>query len=118
MRDYLLEKGIPSQDIFMDHAGFNTYNSMYRARDIFLVEQPIIVSQRYHVIRANYIAEMLGMDTAGVGADPRRYAGMKAYELREYGARYKAFLDCLFRTKPKFLGDTIPVWGNGESTLD
>ena len=118
MRNYLLEKGIPSEDIFMDHAGFNTYNSLYRARDIFLVEKPIIVSQKYHVVRANYIAKNLGLDPAGIGADPYRYYGMNTYLLREYAARYRAFLDCLFRSKPKFLGEVIPVTGSGEATLD
>ena len=118
MRKYLLDREIPSEDIFMDHAGFNTYNSMYRARDIFEVKKPIIVSQRYHVVRASYIAKMLGMDAAGVGADTHRYPGMEFYEFREYGARLRAFWDCLFHTKPKLLGETIPVWGNGEATLD
>lgn len=118
MRKYLLEHGVPSEDIFMDHAGFNTYYTMYRAKYIFCVEKPIVVSQRYHVIRANYIGKKLGMDVVGVGADTRRYLGMAKYELREYASRYKAFLECFFKTKPKYMGEQIPVWGNGEVTLD
>lgn len=118
MRQYLLDHGIPGQDIFMDHAGFNTYNSLYRAEAIFCVTKLIVVSQEYHVIRANYIGKMLGLDISGVGADTQRYPHMTMYELREYGSRYKAFLECLFRVKPTYLGERIPIWGNGEMTLD
>jgi len=118
MRNYLLTKGISSEDIFMDHAGFNTYNSMYRAKHIFCVEKPIVVSQRYHVIRANYIGKMLGLEIIGVGADARRYVEMDRYELREYASRYKAFFECLFKVKPVYLGDVIPIWGSGEATVD
>ena len=90
---------------------------MVRARDVFLVESPIVVSQEYHAVRACYIGQRLGMEVVGVGADRYRYPRMDWYELREYGSRYRAFLDCLFKVKPKYLGETIPVWGNGEATL-
>ena len=71
MKKYAIEKGIPSENIFMDHAGFSTYESIYRARDIFKANKVVIVTQEYHLYRALYIANQLGMEAYGVGADPR-----------------------------------------------
>lgn len=119
MRDYLLSKGVPAEDIFMDHAGFSTYDTVYRARDIFLVEKPLFVSQQYHVVRVLYTAKQLGMDAYGVASDAYIYPGMLKYRLREYASRCKAYLQAeLFVPEPKFLGHTIPVWGDGTVTDD
>ncbi len=119
MRSYLQAKGVPREDIFMDHAGFNTYDSLYRLRDVFLVKKAIIVSQEYHVLRALYIAEKLGIEATGVGADTYVYPGMKYYRAREVGARAKAFIMAgILKAKPKYLGDTIPIWESGELTDD
>ncbi|MCP4403969.1 MAG: hypothetical protein GY801_42520 [bacterium] len=119
MRNYLLKKGVPPQDIFMDHAGFNTYNSMYRARDVFQVQDVIVVTQEFHVPRSVYIARALGLDAVGVTADRRVY--MRSTQLksdsREILARVKAFLDVNRRVKPKFLGTEIPIQGDGRKTL-
>ena len=71
MKQYAIDEGIPSGDIFMDHAGFSTYESMYRARDIFQVNKIIIVTQRYHMYRALYVAQAMGMEAYGVESDPR-----------------------------------------------
>lgn len=119
MRDYLLQKGVPAEDIFMDHAGFSTYDTVYRARDIFLVDKPLFVSQQYHVIRTLYTARQLGMDAHGVAADTCVYPGMAKYRIREYASRCKAYLQAeLFVPEPKYLGEVIPVWGNGTVTDD
>lgn len=118
MRRYLEEKGVPTQDIFMDHAGFDTYNSMYRARDVFLVRSAIVVTQRFHLPRAVYIARELGLDAEGVVADRHRYSGAAYYDLREFGARLKAFGEVLIRPKPVFLGPVIPITGDGRATHD
>lgn len=117
MRNYLLEQGVPIEAIFLDHAGFDTYDTMYRARDIFLVEKAVVVTQEFHLLRALFIGQELGLDVYGVASDPRTYAGADYYRLREYFARVKAFLDCLFHAKPTYLGETIPITGDGRSTL-
>lgn len=118
MKNYAIEKGIPSENIFMDHAGFSTYESIYRAKDIFEAKKVVIVTQEYHLYRALYIANQLGLKAYGVGADPRQYVGAAYRELREILARDKDFIKCIFKSEPTYLGDTIPVSGNGDITND
>ncbi len=118
MKEYAIEKGVPSEDIFMDHAGFSTYESIYRAKEIFQAKRIIIVTQRYHLYRALYIANQLGLEAYGVGSDPREYVGSTYREIREVLARDKDFIKCIFKPKPTYLGDTIPVSGNGDVTND
>lgn len=118
MKQFAVDQGVPSEDIFMDHAGFSTYESVYRAKEIFDVDKMIIVTQEYHLYRAIYDAEMLGMEAIGTASDPRPYAGQTYRDLREILARDKDFLYCVFKPEPKFLGDVIPISGNGNSTND
>ena len=118
MKNFAIEKGIPSENIFMDHAGFSSYESIYRAKEIFKAKKVVIVTQKYHLYRALYIANKLGLDAYGVGADPRQYVGAMYRELREILARNKDFVKCIFKPKPTYLGDTIPVSGNGDVTND
>lgn len=118
MKSFAVDRGIPSENIFMDHAGFSTYDSMYRARDIFQAKKIIIVTQRYHLYRALYVAEALGLEAYGVASDPRQYAGQSYRELREVAARIKDFLYVVVKPKPTYLGDSIPVYGNGDITND
>ena len=118
MKNYAIEKGIPSENIFMDHAGFSTYESIYRAKDIFEAKKVVIVTQEYHLYRALYIANQLGLEAYGVGADPRQYIGATYRELREILARDKDFIKCIFKPEPTYLGDTIPVSGNVDITND
>lgn len=120
MKDFMKKKGVPGQDVFMDHAGFSTYESMYRARDIFQVKKVIIVTQRYHLLRAVFIARKLGLDAYGVASDLHDYGPvMVSYELREMLARNKDFLMTeIIKPEPTFLGDAIPVFGDGGATDD
>ena len=118
MKNYAIEKGIPSENIFMDHAGFSTYESIYRAKDIFEAKKVVIVTQEYHLYRALYIANQLGLEAYGVGADPRQYVGATFREIREILARDKDFIKCIFKPEPTYLGETIPVSGNGDVTND
>lgn len=118
MKNYAIEKGIPSENIFMDHAGFSTYESIYRAKDIFEAKKVVIVTQKYHLYRALYIANRLGLEAYGVGSDPRQYVGATNREIREILARDKDFIKCIFKPEPTYLGDTIPVSGNGDITND
>jgi len=118
MKQYAIDAGIPSQHVFMDHAGFSTYESLYRARDIFLAKKIVIVSQEYHLYRALYIAEKLGLDAYGVPAAPKNYSGQSYREIREIFARAKDVFYVIVKPKPTYLGDTIPVSGNGDLTND
>ncbi|MDD3174330.1 MAG: ElyC/SanA/YdcF family protein [Herbinix sp.] len=118
MKQYAIDAGVPSEDIFMDHAGFSTYESLYRARDIFEVDKMIIVTQKYHMYRAIYVGKGLGLDVYGVTSDPRQYAGQNKREAREILARVKDFFYVVAKPKPTYLGETIPVSGNGDITND
>ena len=118
MKSYAVENGIPDNDIFMDHAGFSTYETIYRAREIFEADSIIIVSQEYHLYRALYIAERLGLKAVGVAADLNTYRGQTRRDLREILARDKDFFKCIIKPKPTYLGDKIPVSGNGNLTND
>ena len=119
MREYLIKHGVDARDIFMDHAGFDTYDSMYRAREVFLVRDVIVVTQKFHVARAVYIARALGLHATGVVADRRTYLSQKKSEIREILARVKAFMDVqILHAKPSYLGNIIPITGDGRSTWD
>lgn len=118
MKKFAIENGVPSEDIFMDHAGFSTYESLYRAKEIFEAKKVVIVTQKYHLYRALYIAKQLGIEAYGVGSDPRKYVGEAYREMREILARNKDFVQCIFKLEPTFLGDTIPVSGSGDITND
>lgn len=118
MKNIAKENGVPSADIFMDHAGFSTYDSVYRAKEIFCAKKAIIVSQKYHLPRALYVAEKLGLDAYGVAAADVSYRGQGYREAREMLARAKDFCNAALKRKPRLLGDAIPVSGNGDSTND
>ena len=118
MKDYLLSHDVPEKDIFMDHAGFDTYDSIYRARDVFLVKKGIIVTQNFHLPRAVYIADRLGLDARGYQS-ALVYPWYYKVALRDLFARSKAFLDVeILKSKPKYLGDVIPITGDGSVTQD
>lgn len=118
MKSFAVDRGVPDEDIFMDHAGFSTYETIYRAREIFEADNIIIVSQKYHLYRALYIAEKLGIKSVGVSADLDTYRGQTKRDLREILARDKDFFKCIFKPKPTYLGDKIPVSGDGNLTND
>ncbi len=118
MKDFAIEKGVPSEDIFMDHAGFSTYESMYRAKDVFEADNIIIVTQRYHLYRAIYVAQSLGITAHGVPSDLRPYTKQTYREAREHLARAKDFFYALFKPEPTYLGEAIPVSGDGNMTND
>lgn len=118
MKQYALDHGVPSQDVFMDHAGFSTYESMYRARDIFQVKKMIIVTQEYHLYRAIYDGSQMGMDAWGYPAKKVNYGGQRVRNAREVLARNKDILYCLLKPKPTYLGVAIPVSGDGDATND
>lgn len=118
MKQYVLERGIPETDIFLDHAGFSTYESMYRAKAVFQVESAIVVTQKYHLYRSLYIAEQLGLETTGTSALEKRYVGQWSRDVRELLARNKDFVQTIFKPEPRFLGEVIPISGDGRLTHD
>ncbi len=118
MKKFAIDKNVNSEDIFMDHAGFSTYDSVYRAKEIFKAEKVVIVTQKYHIYRALYIAKQLGLEAYGVNSDPRAYAGQTFRELREILARDKDCVKSMFKPESTCLGEAVPVSGNGDITND
>lgn len=118
MKDYAMAKGVPSEDIFMDHAGFSTYETMYRAAEVFEVESACIVTQEYHLYRGIYDAEKMGIRSAGACAVQNHTLKQAYRNIREIIARNKDLLWCLVKPKPTYLGDKIPISGNGDVTND
>ncbi len=114
VRNYLLENGVPDQDIFLDHAGFDTYSTMYRARDIFGVASILIATQAFHLPRSIFIARTLHITAYRVPADahPSR---LRNY-IREMFANEKAIFDLVLHRKPKYLGEKIPISGDGRNS--
>ena len=118
MKAIAIEAGVPSEDVFMDHAGFSTYESLWRAKEIFGVDKVIIVSQEYHLYRALYIAEKMGIEAYGVDTAYRSYSGQKIRDLREIAARCKDVFTTTFKVPPTYGGEAIPINGSGDLTND
>ncbi|HPF83566.1 MAG TPA: ElyC/SanA/YdcF family protein [Bacilli bacterium] len=116
MKNYNIKNGIPSSDIFLDHAGISTYDSMYRLKNIYEVKKTVIVTQDYHLYRSIFIARKLGIEAYGVTANPREYSNQIYRDAREILARVKDFFQIVFKAKSKYAGDTIPVIGDGDVT--
>lgn len=113
MKAYAMSSGISEEAIFMDHAGFSTYESMYRAKEIFGVQKMVIVTQKYHLSRAIYIANRLGIEAYGVASDHRQFGGQIYRDGREVLARVKDVFTVAFKPQPTYLGDSIPISGSG-----
>ncbi len=118
MKKYAVDRGVPSEDVFMDHAGFSTYESIYRAKEIFCADNIVIVTQQYHLYRALYLAKSFGMEAHGVECDYYTYYGQTMRDVREILARNKDFFTSVFKPSPTYLGEAIPVNGNGDLTND
>lgn len=118
MKSYAVEAGVSSEDVFMDHAGFSTYETMYRARDVFCVHKALIITQRFHMDRALYIANALGIDADGVVCDRQTYMYAFRNNIREILARSKDYFYVCFNARPTYLGEAVPVSGNGDLTND
>lgn len=118
MKEFLTNKGVPPEDIFLDHAGFDTYNSIVRAQKIFKVTGVIIVTQEFHLSRALYIARAKHLDAYGYVADKHQYSAINHLKFREKLANVKAFFEVYINKKPKFLGDEIPITGDSQKSFD
>lgn len=109
MKQYAIDAGVPASDIFMDHAGFSTYESIYRAKEIFGADKIIIVTQKYHLYRALYVAKRLGVEAYGVASDYHIYRGQRMRDMREILARCKDFFTTVIKPKPTFLGAPVKL---------
>ena len=116
MLKYPLAQGVPPEDIFLDFAGFSTYESVYRSHAVFMADRMIVVTQKYHLFRALKACKALGIEAKGVASNQQKYAGRFYREAREVLARNKDLFKGLIKAKPTFLGDEIPVDGDGTVT--
>ncbi len=118
MKGTAVELGVPAEDVFMDHAGFSTYESAYRAKAVFGADCVIFVTQKYHLYRSIFVARMLGIEAYGVSADLRDYKNDIYNNFRESLARCKDLLFAIFKPAPTYLGDPIDLNGSGKQTDD
>lgn len=121
MKSFAIEKGAIAEEVFMDHAGFSTYESMYRAKEVFQVKKVVIVTQKYHLYRAVYNARKLGIDAYGIPADGQYNFSLpvRTYNnFRESLARCKDFIWCIIKPEPTYLGEAIPISSSGVLTDD
>jgi SanA protein len=113
---FLSKHGINRSIVFTDHAGFDTYDTLYRAKHVFKADKVIIVTQKFHCARSVYIARKLGLDAYGYECDRRRYRKARYYSFRESIARVKAYLNVTFKSKPRFTGKPVPVTGDASKS--
>ena len=116
MRQYALSLGVPDEAIVLDYAGFRTYDSCYRARDIFQVRSAILVTQDFHLDRALLVCNQLGIESVGVAADVMRPTGyargsLLSSQLREFPATALSVFDLLLVEQPTYLGEPLPIFG-------
>ncbi len=116
MKAYAISQGVPSEDIFCDHAGFSTYESMYRAKYVFGCQRIVVATQTYHLYRALWSAKSLGMEAVGVPSDYRDYQKQRYYNIRELPARTKDFFQALLRLPSTYVGDPISLNQSGDVT--
>lgn len=116
MKSLATELGVPSEDIFLDHEGYSTYESLYRAKQVFGAKKIIIITQEYHLHRALYIARELGMEAMGVSADLRPYRLQGRYNAREHLARFKDFFTAAKGDYDGHLDPPVDLNGDGNET--
>lgn len=116
MRRWLEARGVPPSAIFMDHAGVDTYSSVWRAKHVFGADRIVVVTQRFHLPRALWMARSLGLEAEGAVSDQRTYQRASWYEVREVVSRTKAFVDVQRERRPRHVGPPIPLEGDGRVT--
>ena len=116
MKSHAISAGVPAEVIFLDHAGLSTYESIWRAKEIFGAKRILIVTQKYHLYRALYVADALGLEAYGVSADLRPYTAQIVRDVREVAARVKDFILSYAQPRPQYVGDPIDLTGNANTT--
>lgn len=118
MKNYLNDKGVPNDVIFLDHAGFDTYDTMYRARDVFKVKDAIVFTQDFHLPRAIYLARKFDLDIQGYKSDMRTYPGESKFRKREWLANLKAWFEININKRPTYVGEAVPITGDSSLSHD
>jgi len=119
MHAWLVRQGVPTESIFLDHAGLRTLDTMERAARVFQVRDAAICTQRFHLARSLFLAREAGIDAVGVVADRRAYLHAWRFQSREHLARIAAVLDAfVLDRKPEFLGPVIPIEGDSRLSHD
>ena len=116
MKNYAISKNIPSENIYLDHSGYNTYDSMYRLKNTFEINKTVVVTQDYHLYRAIYLAREMGIEAYGVASNPREYQDQFKRDIREILARVKDFFKVKFYPKATVSGDEVSVFRSGNET--
>lgn len=116
MANYAIDQGIPAADVFCDHAGVSTYDSMYRLRYVFGVKRCVVVTQEYHLYRAVYDAQSFGIETRGVPSDLSDYANIDSFEQREFFARIKDFVSVMTNAEPQKKSEPVSLNQSGTVT--
>jgi len=116
MKNFAIEQGISSKVIFLDHAGISTYDSVYRAVNLYGAKKILIVTQKYHLYRAIYLAKSLGAEAYGVSANLRRYFGQPKYTVREWAARVKDMAMSIAKPEATYMGEKFDLSGDGDVT--
>jgi SanA protein len=117
MLQYVLQRGVPEEDVFTDNAGLSTYDTMYRAREVFQVKSALVVTQDFHLSRAVYTARHLGLEAIGVVADLQSYRDEAPNAAREILARVNAVIELhITHPRPAELGEPIPITGDGRAS--
>lgn len=111
-----LESGVPDQDIFTDYGGYNTYDTMYRAVNVYQVKTAVVVTQAFHISRAVYTARALGIDAVGIKADLQPYGIETGWEARDWLARVKAVMQLHLIHPHPATGPAIPIGGDGRAS--
>ncbi|RQO30864.1 hypothetical protein DBR32_09105 [Taibaiella sp. KBW10] len=111
MKQYCADHGVPKADIFADYAGFDTYSTVYRAKDLFKVADAIMISQNYHLDRAVYLGKSMNINSYGFAADKGDYVFLFKNKVREGLAILKSFVDVHRGRKPKYYGGDIDIQG-------
>lgn len=118
MKNYCYKNGVDTTKIFVDYAGFDTYSTMYRAKYVFKIKKATLITQEYHLNRALYIAQSLGIKSIGYSANNGEYLGYKYVQFREYFSRFKSFIDVLRNREPRFVGNEINIHGESNYSKD
>lgn len=116
MRRYAMEHGVPSEDIFMDHAGFSTYETAIRASKIFGIKKAVVVTQAFHLARSVYDCRSFGIECRGVEAVNSGYVVLPKNYVRETVARAKDLIWCIIKPAPTYMGGPVDIHGSGEVT--
>lgn len=118
MYRYLRDQGIPDEAILMDHYGLDTYDTIYRSRQVFQIETAILATQRFHLQRALFLADKMGLTAYGYATDARIYSSRRYLFFREMGARLKAVYEIRTRQVPAYTSPPFPFSGDGRLTRD